>query len=320
MGISLHPFIDQTDRQASAEYQRPEQVGFDDGTSLARYMPSSVGGKQLRGVVVPHAKPLGGSRAYDPHKPPHRRIHIDPHIEGQSVVVDLDRVTQDIAEEAATLGREYAEKHGSQLPAIEQVRLQGAAAFHLIGASQRSQDAPAPPQSPEPKQVITVPQNDVQGSIPSAPPETGPRTIKAASFNNTVVQTQPQTKSGEPQGGLLGAFQKSRAQPVEVAAASMPVSPPTKKVTFGVPGFGLHEAYYHRVIISNQQFVLVYDERYQGGNKYLPQIDGPFAARVEGDPMDYKLVWPDQSFTDPDTGRTYVSLLIEERVSQGGES
>jgi hypothetical protein len=322
MGLSLHPFIDKAGQQppVPAGYRRPEDVEFEDGSTLARYMPGTAGDKRMRGVVIPHAKPLGGSRAYDPNKPPHRRVHIDPHIEGQSVVVDLEQITPDIAEEAITLGQEYADKHADELEAIEHLRLRGAAALHLIGASQRAQaSTPPPPPQPGTGQVITIPQAGVPPPLASAPPAAAaaPRAIKAASFNGST--TVAQSAAAAPRGGLLDAYQKPRAQPIEVAPSATAVSPPAQKVTFGVPGFGLHEAYYHRVIIHDQQFILVYDERYQGGGKFLPQIDGPFAARVEGDPVDYKLVWPDQSFTDPDTGRTYFSLLIEERVAQESE-
>jgi hypothetical protein len=309
MAIELHPFIDQASQKEATGYRRPEDITFDDGSNFASYMPSSAGGKSIRGVVIPHAKPYGGSRAYDPHNPQHKRVHIDPHIEGQSVVVDLAQITQDVAEEAMTLGQEYADKHSDQVHGIDQLRLRSAAAFHLIGASQRAQSAKQPPAAAS--QIISVPQEGVAGPIPSAPPVAGPRTIKAASFNGATPH-----ESTVQRGGLLDAYQRPRAQPVEVQPLAS-VGPPTKKVTFGVPGFGLHEAYYHDVIISNQQFILVYDERFTGGGKFLPQIDGSFAARIAGDPMDYKLVWPDQSFTDPTTGRTYFQLLIEERVPQG---
>jgi hypothetical protein len=311
MVIELHSFIDQASQKEPTGYRRPEEVVFDDGTSFANYMPSAVGGKSMRGVVIPHAKQYGGSRAYDPHNPPHKRVHIDPHIEGQSVVVDLAQITQDVAEEAMTLGQEYADKHSDQVHGIDQLRLKSAAAFHLIGAAQRAQNAKQPPQPAAPSQIISVPQAGVAGPIPSAPPAEGPRTIKAASFNGAASH-----EPAVPRGGLLDAYQRPRAQPVDIQPSAS-VDPPTKKVTFGVPGFGLHEAYYHDVIINSQQFILVYDERYKGASKFLPQIDGPFAARVDGDPLDYRLVWPDQSFTDPTTGRTYFQLLIEERVPQG---
>ena len=202
MGIELHPFIDQAGNSEPAGYRRPEQVEFDDGTSFARYMPASAGGKQMRGVVIPHAKPFGGSRAYDPHKPAHRRVHIDPHIEGQSVVVDLAQITPDIAEEATTLGQEYADKHADQVHGIDQLRLRSAAAFHLIGASQRAANSATSPT--EPNQVISIPKEGAPTTIPSAPPVNGPRTIKPASFNGAppLVEAAPQ------RGGLLDAYQR----------------------------------------------------------------------------------------------------------------
>jgi hypothetical protein len=336
MGIELRPFIDQAGKpeigKAPTGYLRPEQVEFDDGTTLARYMPMSIDGKQMRGVVIPHAKPLGGSRAYDPHKPPHKRVCIDPHIEGQSVVVDLDRITPDLAEEAMQLGQEFADRHADEVHGVDQIRLRSSAAFHLIGASQRAQ---GPAQSAQPVQqvpppgtgqVITLAPGSAQaaGAMPAPPPAAavaapapGPRAIKAASFNGT----RPQAPPAGAKGGLLDAYQKVRPpRQVDVEPAvttGLPIEPPSKKVTFGIPGFGLHEAHYHDVNISDQLFVLVWDERFQGGSKYLPQIDGSFAARVEDDPVDYKLVWPGQMFTDKRTGQTYFQLLIEERVSQG---
>jgi hypothetical protein len=309
MGIELRPFIDQGGTPDTAGYRRPEEIEFDDGTSLARYMPGSVGDKHMRGVVIPHAKPYGGSRAYDPQKPPHKRVHIDPHIEGQSVVVDLEQITQEIAQEAIALGQEYADKHADSVHGVDQIRLRSAAAFHLIGASQKAHGVPQPVKAGP--QIVPV-QN---GTPEPTPVAAGPRTIKAASFNGAPAQPAAPMSH---KGGLLDAYQKQRTPTVDVAPSST-VGPPTQRVTFGVPGFGLHEACYHKVIISDQLFILVYDERYKGGGKYLPQIDGSFAARVEGDPLDYKLCWPGQMFTDQDTGRTYFQLLIEERVPQTQE-
>ena len=286
-------------------------------------MPASVGGKRMRGVVIPHAKPLGGSRAYDPHKPPHKRVHIDPHIEGQSVVVDLDQITPDIAEEAIDLGpgiRRQARRPGPRHrpdPAAECGRLPPDRCLAAGQWAVQPASRPRPVRARSSRSSRRCPAADDPVTAPPSAPAlaSGPRTIKAGQLRNGT----PQPTHAQAKGGLLDAYQKPRPQPPVVAASSVPVSPPTKKVTFGVPGFGLHEAYYHDVIINNQQFILVYDERYRGGGKFLPQIDGPFAARVEGDPMDYQLLWPDQSFTDPATGRTYFQLLIEERVPQGGE-
>jgi hypothetical protein len=316
MGIQLRPFIDQMGTPETMGYRRPEDVEFEDGTNFARYMPMSAGGKQMRGVVIPHAKPMGGSRAYDPHKPPHKRVHVDPHIEGQSVVVDLALITEDIAKEAMELGQEYADKHADQVHGVDQIRLRSSAAFHLIGAAQRA-NAGAPPAPAQPASIISVPQGAPEP--PPVPlPAAGPRTIKPASFNGTPAQVAP---AQAPTGGLLGAYQKARpTREIDVGptiTTGLPVEPPTKKVTFGIPSFGLHEAHYHDVIIDDQLFILVWDERFKGGSKYLPQIEGSFAARVEGDPLDYKLVYPGQRFTDKRTAQTYFQLLIEERVPQG---
>jgi hypothetical protein len=334
MGIELRPFIDQGGQTGPGKvggYRRPEEVEFDDGTTLARYMPSSVGDKRMRGVVIPHAKPMGGSRAYDPHKPPHRRIHVDPHIEGQSVIVDLERVTQDIAEEAIQLGQEFADKHADEVHGVDQIRLRSSAAFHLIGASQRAH-GDVPPAPNEGGRVITIPQGVAPEPAPAV--AVGPRAVKAASFNGgpprPPAQAQAQAPpmpvqpapAAAPRGGLLDAYRQPHTHPAEPTAAASPttVGPPPVKVTFGVPGFGLHEAYYHDVIVEKQCFTLVYDERYKGGNKYWPQIDGQFAARVDGDPTDYQLIWPDQMFHDRTTCRTYVTLYIDKRVPQEEES
>jgi hypothetical protein len=245
-------------------------------------------------------------------------VHIDPHIEGQSIVVDLSRITPDIAEEATILGQEYADKHADEVHGVDQIRLRSAAAFHLIGASQRAQ-GDAPPQASQAPRVISIPQPD-----PAAPAPIGPRTIKAASFNGGPAA--PAAPAGQPTGGLLDAYSQPRPHQAAPATLTQPAppaqaaGPPAKKVTFGVPGFGLHEAYYHDVLVDKQCFTLVYDERYKGGSRYWPQIDGPFAARVEGDPNDYELIWPDQSIHDPATCRTYVTLYIEKRVPQGEPS
>jgi hypothetical protein len=298
-------------RQGAGRYREVDDVEFDDGTTVGRYMPGLVGGKRLRATVIPHARPGGGSRAYDPHKPPHRRVHIDPHLEGQSVVVDLTLVTKDLAQEAMELGQEFADTHSDKVAGIEALRLRSSAAFHLLGAQQRDQSRQAAlaEQSQQPRTV----------QVPSPPPQVavaeGPRMIRAASFG---AGPAPQVQQAPHAGGLLDQYTRAgtaHSPATEDVAGQAAAQPPVRQVTFAVPGFGQHQAYYHRVIVSDQQLVLVWDERYQGGGRFLPdRIQGSFAARIDGDPLDYQLVWPDQKFHDPDTGRTYCTLLIEDRV------
>lgn len=313
MTIRLDAFQDYTDTPG---YRQDRDVAFDDGTDIARYMPGSVGGKRMRATVVPHARLGGGSRAYDPHNPPHRRVHIDPHLEGQSVIVDLAQITQDLAQEATDLGQEFADQHADRVAGIEALRLRSAAAFHLIGAKQRA-DAAATPRAPQaPTTAPVAPRAPSQ--VPQSPmARPAARPIKAATFDvprdpPTMVDTSRPAPAG---GGLLGRYQQPA--PAATAAQEAPAAgPPTRKVTFGVPGFGLHEAYYHDVLVEGQTFTLVYDDRFQGGSKYLPnQIEGSFAARIAGDTVDYMLQWPDISITDPTTRRTYAVLFIEGKES-----
>jgi hypothetical protein len=311
--IRLDAFQDFTDPNKLG-YGRENDVEFDDGTDITRYMPGFVGGKRMRATVIPHARMGGGSRAYDPHNPPHRRVHIDPHLEGQSVVIDLAQITPDLAQEATDLGQEFADQHADKVAGIEALRLRGSAAFHLIGAKQRA-DAAATPRAPQaPTTAPVAPRAPSQ--VPQSPmARPAARPIKAATFDvprdpPTVIDTSRPPPAAS--GGLLGRFQQPAPAVSQGTQAVPAVGPPTKKVTFGVPGFGLHEAYYHDVLVEGQAFTLVYDERFQGGSKYLPnQIEGSFAARIAGDTVDYKLHWPDISISDPTTRRTYSVLFIE---------
>jgi hypothetical protein len=81
--------------EAANQYQDPSTQFFEGngGRSIASLLPSGV-----RGVVIPRATTLGGSRGFDPHKP--RLINIDPDIKGQSCVVDLSKITKESMEEA----------------------------------------------------------------------------------------------------------------------------------------------------------------------------------------------------------------------------
>jgi hypothetical protein len=65
------------------------------GRSIGSLLPGSHG---LRGVVIPRATALGGSRGFDPHKP--RLVNIDPDIKGQSCVVDMSKITKESMDEA----------------------------------------------------------------------------------------------------------------------------------------------------------------------------------------------------------------------------
>jgi hypothetical protein len=110
----------------AARYHDPSLAYMEkNGRSLASMMPAGHG---VRGVIIPRASVgrSGGSRGFDPHKP--RLVNIDPDIKGQSSVIDIAKLGQDVVEEAY--------RRAAEIPGMaDDPRLLASQAFRFLAVS-----------------------------------------------------------------------------------------------------------------------------------------------------------------------------------------
>jgi hypothetical protein len=107
----------------ASRYHDPSEHQFEGngGRSIGSLLPS--GSRGLRGVIIPRATALGGSRGFDPNKP--RLVNIDPDIKGQACVVDLSQITKESMDAA------FAKASENPL-AQDDIRLLAAQTFHNL--------------------------------------------------------------------------------------------------------------------------------------------------------------------------------------------
>jgi hypothetical protein len=112
------PFANGTSKKGNIgrAYISPGQIAMGgletDATPMASYIPGGhFGGKTVgKGTVIPHHKPGrgGGSLGYNPHKPPHKCVIIDPHVPGRAVTLDLGKIKPEDSESAYNDGMAFA--------------------------------------------------------------------------------------------------------------------------------------------------------------------------------------------------------------------
>jgi hypothetical protein len=130
-------------------YISPSKVamgGIDsEATPMSSYIPGGhFGGKSVgKGTVIPRHKPGrgGGSLGYNPHKPPHRNVIVDPHVPGRAVALDLAKIRPEDSEQAFQTGVEFADQimedppekmDGIEMTIEEGPRLAGYAAVRML--------------------------------------------------------------------------------------------------------------------------------------------------------------------------------------------
>lgn len=216
---------------AGRNYTSPSQVamGVEDHTPMANYIPGgSFGGKSVgKGTVVPRHKPGrgGGSLGYNPHKPPHRRVTVDPHVPGRAVDIDLSRINPDDVNDAFAAGTEFAdeimadppeEMDGIEMNVEEGPRLAGYATVKLLattyGAAPQDEFSRLSGQGPMTLQAAPGGEsfsNAGQSRLVAPPRPVPPATTgaaKAASFGTANVGGQPSqvniVNGDSPQGGF----------------------------------------------------------------------------------------------------------------------
>jgi hypothetical protein len=96
------------------------------GTIASKLPPSRHG---ARGVVIPHATRHGRSAGWNPQNPPHRRVIVDPAVQGGSLELDFNLITADAAVAAVRDSTQMV----PEVHEIEDERTRAAVYFHLLG-------------------------------------------------------------------------------------------------------------------------------------------------------------------------------------------
>ncbi len=300
------------------------------GTPLTGVMRT--GPEGLQGVVIPRATMGGIPQGTRPHVTSDIEVTIDPHIEGQSSKIRLG----DITKQSVAAGLAAAREVTPEPTSIETLRLRGAATMHGIAAAVREGTAaaagsppvqvapgqPTPAAPPEPAQQPAVqPAAPVVHNYPPAPQgqQVVPAPTVQAATQAQPVQQPPVRRRVSP----LAAFNQPAPQSPQLrepravdlrdeSPADRPAAQPTIEVTFQIAGFGMHQAYYHDVIIQPAFIILVYDNRYQGPRYFPPVADEQpvMALNITGTTDVYRVQTTGVQY--PQGNLEHCVLMIEE--------
>jgi hypothetical protein len=319
--MMFDPFANQGSRKnvVGRAYVTPDQVamgGIDnDTTPMSSHIPSGYfNGKSVgKGTVIPHHKPGrgGGSLGYNPHKPPHKNVIIDPHVVGRAVALDLGKIRPEDSAAAFQTGMEFANEVMEDPPEMmdeikmkveEGPRLGAYAAARLLAENYGARPDDAFTQfgsrlGMQTFQAAPGGQLFDRGNGPTAhakvytvPPATTGQ-AQAAAFGVPTVG-QPPAPVHVIQGGqqaimpvpappASGPMARFRPVPVPTPPAVAPAvhaeaqqasGPPRVKVTFDFGApMGQFPSQYHDVITTVGGLILVWDTRWPYGEPYSPE-------------------------------------------------
>ena len=250
-------------------YQAVEDSTLSDGRPMSHVMRSGTQG--LRGTVIPHASQGGVPAGTRPHDLANLEVNIDPHIEGQSVVVRLGDVTSETLARANEMADQVTDAGAAFT--VEQQRLRGAAVMHGIAAQhQEVQEHTLP--------MATMPQAPGNIPAPNLGHVAGPQPARVTSPLRAFTERPDTIQGREPR-----AIDLSQSPTVEHA-----ITAPKVEVTFEIEQFGVHTAHYHEVLVEGGFIVLIYNSAYQHGNRYFPTAgptSPPMALNIAGRPEVY---------------------------------
>jgi hypothetical protein len=274
-------------------------IGTDGDRVLAHVMGRTNGFGGWRGVVIPHATPLGGSMGFNHHKAA-TEVYIDPELNNKSIVIDMRQFQSEHAK--AALARACSEAHSQCVDPKD-------AAVVTYGAFARDQNAPG---QSSPVEVTLQRGNEQASSVydevrqapvqmpgvyvaPKATPGGGQ--YKQASFSrqppapaHMVAPPPPPMQPYVPPPPnpepppmqnipdsmqLREAFSPSvqRAQPQAPSMQRMlaPQQVRQRLVVFDMPKpFGRFKTYYHDVVRQDMVMVLVYDHSQMSQMVWFP--------------------------------------------------
>jgi len=302
------------------------------GATVLNKLPGNHGFSKLRGVIIPRATPLGGSRGHDHLKP--AVIHIDPGPYGEGGLrVDLAQVGRE--EMAAAVEESAARANDLEDMAYNAF---AAVAGHAQPAQPGRREEERAPEE-ERRAPLQMPGTYV---VPKASPGGGQQ-VKRASFTDRQLrerdeevrrqqQSAPKAYHARQAQASMGSLQAALdgsppAGPGGVGAE--PAGPPTQ-VTFEIPGGHQFHVLYHDVVRQGMTLVLVYDHNRPFQLVYFP----PPMEDDQGEPvcmallvharprsgdktMLYRVQCPGIQFKFQ--GREFCVLLIDKEKEMGPE-
>ncbi len=231
----------------AAKYHDPSTHFTESGKQINRYLTGRYG---LRGVIIPRANILGGSMGFDPHKP--RLVHIDPHLKGESCIVDLSKVNQTSMNKAM--------KEAAKNPATQNDLSLFAAQVYQNLAIDEQEDT-------------TMKEELISSAVT-------PR-IKKAHITNAHIANAVEDFEDPFETPIQQGYQKQAKSKFKKAELA-----PSVQVTFATEGWGVFEASYHAVIRNDCLLVLCWAEEHKGAIKFFPPCtDKKLKVTVEGDEL-----------------------------------
>jgi hypothetical protein len=162
-----------------------------------------------------------------------------------------------------------------------------------------------------------------QGAVMSAPVRkpTKPSIIRPAPEPIDEPATSEEALDGyeipQPKKGFIDQSERKSVPPRIVKpqsnTATAQVSAPTTEVKFEIEGWGEFEAVYHEVIKNDCVLVLVYDNRFKSGMRFMPpSTDKLMAVKVTGQDQLYFVNSTGTKFTHGTC--EYCILVIDQEV------
>jgi hypothetical protein len=321
------PFANGTSKKGNIgrAYISPGQIAMGgletDATPMASYIPGGhFGGKTVgKGTVIPHHKPGrgGGSLGYNPHKPPHKCVIIDPHVPGRAVTLDLGKIKPEDSESAYNDGMAFANEimedppdqmDGIEMKIEEGPRLGAYAATRILaenfGATPDDTFAPGKAGYGT-KAFQAAPPGQSFGGVAASSSPAAPK---------PQVYTMPPASTGTAARAAFGVpnIGQSGPPPINVGSGT-----PAVKVTFDFgEQFGQFPAQYHQVIRAPHALILAWDTRWQYAEPYSPEhLQNEFAVQVAGDPEVHLVMVPADTFTFEFLGFRFYHLGIIQSMS-----
>ncbi len=295
-GASSGSWRTSSDHDPSKYYDPSTAFRESDGRSLASLLPSRGG---LQGVIIPKSKRFGGSLGWNSHAP--QVINIDPHIAGQSSVVDL-----------ADVSKEKMERAMASVANIQDPKLAASLAFRKIASGTK------PVGLPETVERVTnqgnshmlargayvTPKAGMNGAqISRNTPKPIPVKGNTTKMDDKEIEEMDRQAFEAAVSNRIGNESKPESRstlfnkPKSAFKVAMPET--SEMVTYEVEGFGHLTCSYTSVIRDGINLILVCDNNQKNTQKFFPEPNDEkqFIVDVHSDPNVYKVISPGIKFT-----------------------
>lgn len=253
--------------------------------NVSTLMPGSHGFSGLRGVVIPHSTPLGGSMGNDPYKP--QIVYIDPDFTGGQFAVDLGKIDKE------WLAKTYNEKY-RQTGNIEDAAIE----TFLTASTEVSGDKLNNREITIKQGKAIQPLNEIRESplpgttyvVPKSTPGGGQYKPVHSFANHKPQQIEkPKEPVNNHQEITVNPNQSLLQNVMTQAPQQQFHQRPTRRVTFEIPIIGQPQGQtghqfvtiYHEVIKHEDNLILIYDHSQAAQVVYFP----PVMTDQNGEPL-----------------------------------